>query len=345
MSSVSSRIGEALQAATAAPSLFNSQPWRLRTAGRTVLICADRTRRLPIHDPADRELLIACGAYTLYAQVALRARGLDSHTEHLPDPSLAPDIVAVLQISTDRAEPDREAQRLDAVMDRTQFDRRPFTSAAVPAATEGALACAAEAEGAWLRVLDEDRRIEAAVLHTHADEELRLNEQAVAELAHWTRDSDSFSDGVAAHDLDDIGRLRACSLKPREFNPELPPGATQSEPPEPERPLLAVLCTARDSPVDAVVAGRALGRVLLEAAAMGLSTSPLNQTLQSAGRWRLPSALSLTGIPQYQLRVGIAAENPPAPHRRPLSDLLTSACGLEISTVRPPSGPGQKESA
>lgn len=119
--------------------------------------------------------------------------------------------MSVLQINPlgHSAEPDREAQRLDAAMDRTQFNRRPFTGAAVPASAVGTLARVAEAEGAWLRVLDDDRRIEVAVLHTHADEALRLNKQAVAEVAHWTRHSDSFSDGVAAHDLDDIGPLRA----------------------------------------------------------------------------------------------------------------------------------------
>lgn len=105
----------------------------------------------------------------------------------------------------------------------------------------------------------------------------------------------------------------------------MPPVPAPSDPPEPERPLLALLCTGHDGPLDAVVAGRALGRVLLEAASAGLATSPLNQTLQTAGRWRLRSALSLTGIPQYQLRIGVAADDPPAPHRRPLSDLLIGA--------------------
>lgn len=54
-------IEQALTAATAAPSLFNSQPWRVRAAGSTGLICADRARRPPVHDPCDRELLIVCG--------------------------------------------------------------------------------------------------------------------------------------------------------------------------------------------------------------------------------------------------------------------------------------------
>ena len=37
-------IEQALQAAATAPSLFNSQPWRIRTVGNTVLICTDRSR-------------------------------------------------------------------------------------------------------------------------------------------------------------------------------------------------------------------------------------------------------------------------------------------------------------
>jgi hypothetical protein len=53
---------------------------------------------LPVHDPCDRELLIACGSFTVYAEIALQAAGLTCEVEHLPEPSIAPDVVAALQV-------------------------------------------------------------------------------------------------------------------------------------------------------------------------------------------------------------------------------------------------------
>jgi hypothetical protein len=51
-----------------------------QAVGNTVLICTDRSRRLPVYDPCDREPVIACGSFTVYAEIALRATGLS------PDP-------------------------------------------------------------------------------------------------------------------------------------------------------------------------------------------------------------------------------------------------------------------
>jgi len=39
------------------------------TVGNTVLICTDRSRRLPVHDPCERELLIACASFTIYTEI------------------------------------------------------------------------------------------------------------------------------------------------------------------------------------------------------------------------------------------------------------------------------------
>ncbi|HEX8385847.1 MAG TPA: nitroreductase family protein, partial [Rubricoccaceae bacterium] len=48
--------------AVLAPSARNTQPWRFHVAGNTLELWADRTRGLPVVDPAGRELTISCGA-------------------------------------------------------------------------------------------------------------------------------------------------------------------------------------------------------------------------------------------------------------------------------------------
>jgi len=56
------RLRFALNYAVLAPSTHNSQPWRFIVDGDTVMLCANRTRALPVVDPFDRELVISCGA-------------------------------------------------------------------------------------------------------------------------------------------------------------------------------------------------------------------------------------------------------------------------------------------
>lgn len=315
-------IEQALEAATSAPSLFNSQPWRVHSMGTVILVCADRSRRLPVHDPLDRELLIACGTYSLYAQIALQAVGLSCAVELLPDPVCAPDVIASLRLRpcAPASRPDDHVRVLADVMVHTQYDRRPFAARPVEDDQLAAMRTAAEAEGAWLVVVDDDRRIEAAVLQTHADEALRADPDAVAELRRWTRPAGHSVDGLTA-EADPHCEHRAITLPLRDLDLVSEHPGLAGVPPEPESPLIVLLCTPHDQPADAVTAGRALGRVLLEAAAAGLAASPLNQVLQTGMRWQLPLALTLTGVPQYQLRIGRPLGPRLAMHRRGLGEL------------------------
>ena len=49
-------VRSALELASRAPSVHNSQPWRWRIADRSVHLYADHARRLPATDPDGREL-------------------------------------------------------------------------------------------------------------------------------------------------------------------------------------------------------------------------------------------------------------------------------------------------
>src|SRR5829696_7578988 len=69
----------ALRYAVLAPSSHNSQPWLFYVDGNAVEIYADHTRRLPVVDPDDRELVMSCGAALYNLRLALRhfANGCD----------------------------------------------------------------------------------------------------------------------------------------------------------------------------------------------------------------------------------------------------------------------------
>lgn len=325
-------VEDALTAALAAPSVLNTQPWRLGWEGDAVLVRADRRRALPVLDPLGRELTIGCGTLVTYAEIALTSRGVRCAVQTLPDPQGSPDLLAVLRLGS--AEPDGNSHRSDparaaatrlaAEMAGRHADRSRFADKPVPDLDLVRLGQAAEAHGAWLVALHGDRRIETAVLHSWADTLLRRDEAAAAELTAWTRDTDA-PNGVPRTALPGHGLGRACSFESRDFDPGSRGEArADARPPQPEHPAVLVLCTRGDGPDDWMSAGRALARVLLEAAAAGLVTSPLNQALQVPGlRWRLRHQLGLTGTPQYQLRMGFpSGDGSPPSGRRHLSEVL-----------------------
>ena len=69
--SIRDKLRFALEYAVLAPSSHNSQPWHFVLQDDSVLVCADRTRALPVVDPFDRELVISCGAALFNLRVAL----------------------------------------------------------------------------------------------------------------------------------------------------------------------------------------------------------------------------------------------------------------------------------
>ena len=145
------------------------------------------------------------------------------------------------------------------------------------------------------------------------------------ELRAWVR-TDSSTDGVPTAALPAQGE-RHTEVVIRDFDGVAAP-ASDAAPPEhivDEHPAMVVLGTAGDSPRDHLLAGMALGRVLLQGAAEGLGASPLGQVLDWPGpRVLLRQQLNLVGEPQLVLRMGYAAGPDAAvtSARRPVEEVL-----------------------
>ena len=93
-----------LVAATAAPSLHNSQPWRFIVSGAQIDLYADPGRQLREVDPTGRQLLISCGAALFNLRLAAGHLGLEPKVRVLPDPT-QPTLVARATISGHRMAP------------------------------------------------------------------------------------------------------------------------------------------------------------------------------------------------------------------------------------------------
>lgn len=79
------RVRGLIESAAGAPSSHNTQPWHFRIETDGVSIHADTERRLPVNDPADRELTISCGCALMNLRVAAAAAGQAYRLELLPE--------------------------------------------------------------------------------------------------------------------------------------------------------------------------------------------------------------------------------------------------------------------
>ena len=84
---------QVVAAATRAPSIHNTQPWRFRASGDRLDVFLDPERALPVLDPTARQQIISCGIAIEFAVVALAARRLAADVTLLPEDG-APDHLA-----------------------------------------------------------------------------------------------------------------------------------------------------------------------------------------------------------------------------------------------------------
>jgi nitroreductase len=312
-----------VRAATLAPSVHNSQPWRFAAHDDGLDVFADRARQLDVIDPTGRELHISCGAAISFAAVAIRALDRACSVSLLPDPA-NPDHLAHIRVGA--SEPATEAERaLAAALPRRYTERDRFEETPVPAGLLHQLGQVAADVGAWTKVLtDADDLTTAAVLLARADDLEQADPDYKRELATWTRADDQSVDGIPRRAVPPtpVG-ARGSSLRLRDFDigphTDLVP---MDEPPPAEHPVVLVLGTDADDPLGWLQAGQGLGRVLLAAAAAGVSATPLTQVLEvPATRLMLTRDLHLRGYPQMLLRLGYGRGHPTT-GRRPVDAVL-----------------------
>jgi hypothetical protein len=329
------RLGFGLHAAVLAPSVHNTQPWRFRLHGGTdpfVELLIDPARGLPVLDPAHRQLVISCGAALAGYEIGLLSCGLTPHIEVFPADRDAA-CLARIRVTDLGAADQRALRMLPALLHRRSY-RGPMTSAPVAQLIRDMLA--QEAEPACLLHFV-PRETWRAVERLVVVAALELSEATAVddETRTWTRLGERTQDGVPAANWQRTSEETAgAPVVQRDFAqgrpvPDQPGWSKMSEMTEVEAdPMLAVLLTPTDSPLDWVDTGRALLRLALAAQTDGLALGYVNQPTEVPGlRDELAELLQPTpngfDVPQLVLRLGYPAEPlPPATPRRPVQSVL-----------------------
>jgi nitroreductase len=303
-----------LEAAIAAPSIYNSQPWQFVVGSRRIELYADPARQLRVCDGSGRSLLISCGAALFNLRVAAAHLGFHPKVRLLPDDN--PILVATIDLDHRHLKRGLLSEFYPAIWCR-RTNRQPFSDRMPPPAALSRLGEAVTQENALLRIYDEPEEVQRIVdlLH-HAEFEERHDPEGVAERAAW----------VSAHAREDGIPVESLGPMPEQTNVvfrDLANGGGSSRPTASFEmtPTVAVLSTMHDRPADWVRAGQALQRALLVATDAGLVASFMNQPLeQEELRWQVRSPLVGLGHTQMLMRVGYGVAVPATP-RRPLAQV------------------------
>jgi hypothetical protein len=302
-----------------APSKHNTQPWRFVVDDAFLEFRTDATRALADTDPQMREMVISTGAAVHLATVAARAAGYEVAVTLVPDGRGGG--TARMEEIGPRTPTANDLDLLAAVPNR-RTDRGPLDGDQLPADLPFVLQSAAAELGSSLRlVTSPGDRLTLADLVQRADRLLLQRGTADAELVNWLRTpTDRRRDGVPADHTRGPSASSRAEFVQRDFS--LPGTQPTQDRAGRDRPLVGVLCTPADGVSDWLAAGRALGAVLLRATLAGANASYLNQPVEDVAiRAQLRDQLTLDGVAQLVLRIGVGGEVAVTP-RRYLRDLI-----------------------
>jgi Nitroreductase len=320
-------VRAAVEAAVWAPSVHNTQPWSFAVRGDEIDVFADPERRLPLQDPAGREMLISIGAAVLNIRLSLAVLGYEPVVRLLPDPD-RPALLATVRLGAE-TEPGEHTRMLHEQIPRRRTHRGAFLDVPIPRNFADALAAEARAEGARLTPVRSEAGVRVLAAVTRAAQEVQEQDRALClEVLRWARPpGTSRGDGVPPE---------AYPRRPDRTEPDFPQRHYSRDhlwgydrPPAASPPaspgLVAVLSTVPDTPEEWLRAGQALQRVLLFAAAHGVRAAFHTQALEMHHLREFVREELLDGeYPQMIMRLGITGEDS-GTLRRPLAEVFAGA--------------------
>lgn len=326
-----SKIAFLLRYAILAPSSHNTQPWLFRIAGdNAVELYADRARALPVVDPDDRALVISCGAALCHLRLAASHFGLSEETvDLLPDEKNNPDLIARITFEDKGGEPDTNRAQHDAMLfaaiTKRRSNRSPFENRELPGDLLLSLKDIARAYGSWLDIAkDMPQKNALADLISQGDKVQMADKKFRRELAAWIHPNRSHTrDGMPgyAFGMPDVTSYVGPFLM-RTF--DMGKGqAAKDRQLAAGSPVLAVLGTDGDGPLDWIHAGEAIAKILLLARADDVWASFMNQPIEVPElRPRVREALGRSsGFAQLLVRMGYGGAVKPTP-RRDVKDVI-----------------------
>ncbi|AQZ63151.1 Bll2647 protein [[Actinomadura] parvosata subsp. kistnae] len=318
-------IHTALEAATWAPSVHNTQPWMFAVCGEEISVRADADRKLRFSDPDGRQQLISCGAALFNLTTALRCHGYEPVVRVLPDPD-RPVLLATVRLG-EGSTPDEHTRMLNAEIEHRRTHRAGFTDLPVPDRLVETLVQQAAAEGARMTPVRAPEAVRVVAALTEAAQNVQSQDRLLSlEVIRWARPLGSArTDGVPADAYPAEPAQTEPRFAQRDYAWRHHWGTTADQQASTSTGVVALLTTPGDSRQAWIAAGQALQRVLLHAGAYGVSAAFHTQALEMHHlREFLRQELCSGEYPQMIMRLGVTFDEKGAV-RRPLFDVVESA--------------------
>jgi len=313
-------IARAVELACRAPSLHNSQPWRWVASPTALDLFTDPHRVVRSTDSSGREAIISCGAVLDHLRTAMAAAGWRTHVEEFPNPNRLEHLASIYFTPLEYVT-QAWRDRADAIS-RRRSDRLPFEPPKDWQTFETTLRLAFGSDLVAIEGLADSARpllLEASRL----TEGLRRDDDFYHRELQWWTAAFRQSEGIPPSDL--VSRSEADRVGVDRRFPSSVVSDRRAATAQDQAKIL-VLSTAEDTRTDALHAGQALSKVLLECTIAGLATCPLTHITElEASRDIIRDLLVTNAMPQVLIRVGTApdAESlPPPTPRRSLFEVL-----------------------
>ncbi len=283
-------LRELVRFATLAASGHNAQPWRFRLSPKQVVVVPDRMRRTPAVDPDDHHLFVALGCAVENLTLAARARGLDA----VATLDVEDQLTVALESSV------REASPLFHAIVRRQSTRATFDGRPVPTTDLRVLRDAARVPGVEVVLVTDAESIETILELVVAGNSVQMADAAfVRELKSWIR----FNPHAAMETADGLfsattgnpnvpswlgGRLFDHVYQPKAENEKYAAQVRSSA-------GVAVFIGASEGHESWIDVGRSCQRFALQATALGIRSSFINQPIEVAAL--RPALAGLVGAP------------------------------------------------
>lgn len=302
-----------LRYAVLAPSGHNTQPWSFVITDDGIEVHPDLSRRLPVCDPDDRELLISIGAAIANLRVAAAHFGFETTVFYDP---------LVLVSMRETCNPDESLRHLFGALTKRHTTRTDFEHREIDPDTLMRICDTVESMDE-MRFVVPHERARIADLVEEADHRLLSNDAWRDELAHWVRANESSAgDGITGDAFGIPGPLAA--LAPsliRSLDMSDSRGRQDRKLVEHAAGLLVV--TSDDDRVALIRAGESLEKLLLTLTSLGVQYAFANQVVEvpelRKDLWKL---MRTPRPPQLLLRIGYARSTLRPMPRRPVNAVV-----------------------
>jgi hypothetical protein len=313
-----------LRYAILAPSSYNTQPWKFEVHDDGIAVYADYTRRLPVADPGNRELLMGVGAAVMNLCVAAEHFGFGCRVEYDTSEDSEKPLAFVYLAQGANNSPYGNLGSLFPAITKRHTNRNPFLITRIRDYVLDHLRTLDEGSQANL-FFSTDGKLNQSVadLVALADRQLQADPTYRRELAEWTRTNwtqkpdgmvgASFGVGGVKSALRpwatkvlDLGRWRAaadmnlCGQAPG-----------------------LIMLYGEDSVPVWLGSGELLQRLLLSITRQGLQYGFFNMPIEVPElRVQLRGLLGLSAWPQLLLRIGYCLTEPAPSPRRSLEEVI-----------------------